>query len=314
MKDKKNVRLASTVLRNRVEDNCAKLFTLTARSPEDLQQMKKDLEDHCNAVRLFLQGYSDSIVTSTLLSSEPKDKLTVLQLCRTAFTGEAILGSDIKFPNLTELTLVDNKQLTEAGLVQLLRVPGDKLTHLWLDGRGTAFTGEALLGANIKFPNLTELTLVDNKQLTDAGLVQLLRVPGEKLTHLMLNGTAFTGEALLGANIKFPNLTMLALTNNKQLTGAGLVAVLNLPGEKLRFLGLFCLHFSADVTDLSALKFPALEELSLLFCEHLTRARLLVLLRLSRLNLRRLEVQHSNLQVSMDDDEIIGLCPNVTIL
>ena len=182
MKDKKNVRLASTVLRNRVEDNCAKLFTLTAKSPEDLQQMQKDHEDHCNAVRLFLQGYSDSIVTSTLLSSEPKDKLTVLQLCRTAFTGEALLGANIKFPNLMYLMLEDNKQLTDAGLVQLLKVPGDKLTHLWLEG--TAFTGEALLGANIKFPNLTMLALSNNKQLTGAGLVAVRNNNKEPLNPL----------------------------------------------------------------------------------------------------------------------------------
>ena len=217
------------------------------------------------------RGFTNTLGLGALLQMAGQN-LTYLNLSYTQFTGEGLTGLALKFPQLVTLDLHGCYRLTDAGLKEILLMPGEKLTDLNLSF--TQFTGQGLTGLALNFPQLVKLNLEGCRRLTDAGLKEILLMPGEKLTNLNLHYTGVTGQGLTGLALKFPQLEQLDLEGCERLTDAGLKEILLMPGEKLINLNLSRNKVTGQGLTGLALKFPQLVKLDLLGCHRLTDAGL----------------------------------------
>ena len=216
-------------------------------------------------------GFTDTLGLGALLQMAGQN-LTYLSLSYIQFTGEGLTGLALNFPQLVKLNLGGCRRLTDAGLKEILLMPGEKLTDLNLSC--TEFTGQGLTGLALKFPQLEQLDLEGCERLTDAGLKEILLMPGEKLTDLNLSDNMLTGNGLAGLALKFPQLKSLNLELCHRLTDAGLKEILLMPGEKLTDLNLSYNMLTGNGLAGLALKFPQLESLNLQRCDRLTDAGL----------------------------------------
>jgi len=186
---------------------------------------------------------------------------------------------------LKAINLGPLKFLEEKDLGRLLRKCGHLLRSLTVVS--SDITGESL-GQAEQTSKLETLVLEWCRQLTDSGLLNLLRLSQKSLKKLSLKSAAISGEGLSELTGRLSKLEYLDLGGCEQVQDTGLVHLLNLSGPNLKILGLESTGVTGE--GLSALAEPLakLESLDLDVCEQLTDTGLLNLVRLSSQSLKRL--------------------------
>merc|ERR1740128_428714 len=180
MEDIKSLRLCSRWMKERVE---LKFLILTARSEEDILEMKKF---HLEPEKLNLGG-CDELTNTDLLQLLAKCSATLkhLNLDSTWISGEGMESVPV-LKQLETLNLYDCGQLTKSGLLQLLAKCTATLKDMNLSRTG--ISGEGLESVPV-LEQLETLNLAYCGFLTNTGLLQLLAKCSATLKHLNLNGT-----------------------------------------------------------------------------------------------------------------------------
>ena len=207
------------------------LYITAARSTEQLQQFAE--LPHVRAIDLFLEPqdhHTDRDICQLLASSG--DLFRVLDLNYTTFSGDGLVGLNLKFNKLTKLNLSSCKHLTDKGLREVLRASGPNLKVLQL--YSTDITGEGLMGLDMEFTKLGILNLGACSYLADEGLLELLRLCGPHLTALNLYSTDITGEGVAALDVKFTKLETLHVDCCEYLTDQGLCELLDICGLQLQ--------------------------------------------------------------------------------
>ena len=128
------------------------------------------------------------------------------------------------------------------------------------------FDKDSFFQGVLQLSNLEKLH-IEYVVVSEKGLICLLKLPGTKLKDLTLRNnrfTSFNGIALAESNLIFPHLEDLMLEFGKQLTANSLVALLNIPGDKLKQLEIlvsYSIHFPALLSPESGQKYPLLHTL-----------------------------------------------------
>merc|ERR1740128_392810 len=216
MEDIKSLRLCSRWMKERVE---LKFLILTARSEEDILEMKKF---HLEPEKLNLGG-CDELTNTSLLQLLAKCSATLkdMNLEGTGISGEGLES----VPVLKQLETLNlggyHGQLTNTGLLQLLAKCSATLEYLDLEGTG--ISGEGL--KSVPALKLKKLDVSACLNLTNTGLLQLLAKCTATLEHLDLSYTRISGEGLDSVPV-LEKLETLDLTNCRNLTKTGLLQLL----------------------------------------------------------------------------------------
>ena len=144
-----------------------------------------------NLEKLILKGCKNLKDEGLKISGS---KLRVLDLSDTDITGIGLEEGDYCLTSLETLNLANCQELTDGGLVKILRISGSKLIVLTL--ADTNITGMGLEKEVKALPMLENLKLSFCCNLTNEGLVEILRISGNKLRVLNLFGNRITGLAL----------------------------------------------------------------------------------------------------------------------
>jgi len=312
IQDKKNLRLSSIELKERIEDNCKELLIFTSR-PGDVNLGR--INKRAAAIRLkFHQEQSESVLRS--LYQVTASKLLSIDLVGCELDENALLESGLKFANLQELSLEFSIQVTNTGLeALLLQLPRHKLTRLKI--KDIQFTQQASLCLpGLRFPNLQVLEVENVWKLSEPGLCELLQLPGDKLRHLAIGVNGLTGEHLASLQLIFPNLKHLSIDFGKKMGENGLRSLLQMPGALLNFVYFGLIKFSQfDLNWLARLKFPRLESMVIENCRHLDRSRLLELVSLGGNGLKRIELIGTyEFSIRQEDADLLRVCPQVKLV
>ena len=154
--------------------------------------------------------------------SRSKQNLRVLSLNCSSITGIGLEEGVNSLPNLEKLILKGCKNLKDEGLKEILKISGSKLRVL--DLSDTDITGIGLEEGDYCLTSLETLNLANCQELTDGGLVKILRISGSKLIVLTLADTNITGMGLEKEVKALPMLENLKLSFCCNLTDEGLVA------------------------------------------------------------------------------------------
>ena len=126
------------------------------------------------------------------------------------------------------------RELTDQGLFQLLSLCGDDLETLNIECTGV--TCSILSIENLPHNQTLNSLNCSSTSLVDSGLVQLLRLWGNTLTHLDIDDSDITGEGLLELEVCcLPCIEDLSLSC-KNLSDDGLVKFLKLCGKTVKSL------------------------------------------------------------------------------
>ena len=177
--------------------------------------------------------------------------LNHLDLSYTITSGAGLSELREKFPNLRILILMGCFHLTDQGLFIILNMCGAALNHLGVSGRNISGAGAGLSVFQEKFQNLEILQMFSCENLTDEGLLDILKMCGEALKQLDVSETFVSGAALSALQDRFPNLENIMMNKCKNLTDQGLTDILNMCGERLQML---------DIRD-TGVSFPLVESL-----------------------------------------------------
>lgn len=126
--------------------------------------------------------------------------LTELDISHTNVTGESLVDCTSSLANVKKLDCSFAFDLTDQGLFQLLSLCGDDLETLNIEC--TDVTCNMLSIENL--PHIQTLNSLNcsSTSLDDSGLVQLLRLWGNTLTHLDIDDTDITGEGVDGIEVR----------------------------------------------------------------------------------------------------------------
>lgn len=124
------------------------------------------------------------------------------------------------FPNQESLNLTGCRNLTDEGLVEILKISGSKIRRLNLSQ--TRITGTGFHHAGVKsLAYLETLKRSGCSKLTDGGLAEMVRKPKSELGDLNLKQAK-----------SLPCLETLNLSYCYKLTGEGLGEILTISGSK----------------------------------------------------------------------------------
>ena len=126
----------------------------------------------------------------------------------------------------------DTIQLTEKGLLEILRHCGGNLKSLSF--QGTNVTCESL--SYLESLPFIGILNCDDSSLTDSGLLQLLRLCGNTLNFIDLSGTTITGVGISEYLISLPCLEHLICQRCNNLTNDGVLDLLQVCGNTIKTL------------------------------------------------------------------------------
>ena len=198
-------------------------------------------------------------------------QLTSLDVTGSTVTGEGFHVLKDKFSNMEKLCLEKCVGLTQQGLLQILKMCGSRLQDLNISE--TDITGQGLEELQEKFADLKALSLYCCKNVTDQGLLKVLRMCGTKLQDLDITGTNITGQGLEKMQEKFADLKALNLSYCSRLTDQGLLKVLRMCGAKLQDLDISGTDISGQGLEELQEKFADLKALNLRLCRNLRNCR-----------------------------------------
>ena len=219
--------------------------------------------------------------------------LKTLTLKSSIITGEILIKFKGTLPCLEILELISCKQLTNKGLLQIIKLCGSTLRSL--DIQGTNITGENLSEFKGTLPCLENLNMRVCKQLTDYGLMQFLQLCGSTLKSLNLSETNITGENLPEFKGTLPCLENLEMGSCEQLTNKGMLYILELCGSKLRYLNISGTEITGENMSGYKVKLPCLEKMNMRVCKQLTDYGLMKFLQLCGSTLKSLNLSETNI-------------------
>ena len=200
-----------------------------------------------------------------------KDLLRQFEIESDTFSGNGLLGLNLKFPQLETLDLLHCQSLTFEGVRELLRISGPNLKVLKFSLHN--FTEEILAGLDVKFIKLEILAIHDRENLADDQVIcKLLDICGPQLQELDLSATTISGAALAEwmKNHPLDQLKELWLIECRDLTDQGLTELLAISGHQLKQLNISATPISgarlADLMEVHPL--GRLQVLQLYFCEN----------------------------------------------
>merc|ERR1740128_484315 len=280
-KDIKSLRLCSRWMKERVELHFKNFLILTARSEEDILEMKKS---HIEPEKLQMVN-SWSLTNTGLLHILAKCSATLkdMNLCYTGISGEGL--ESVPVLKLEKLDLSYCGNLTNTGLLKLLAKCSATLESLILFG--TRITGEGLDSVPV-LKQLETLNLGECDQLTDTGLLQLLVKSSATLKELYLGNTRISGEGL--ESVPVLKLEVLDLIHCRYLTNTGLLELLAKCTATLKHLEL---HGAILISGEGLESIPVLKQLEILnlrCCDQLTNTSQMQLLAKCSATLKSIEV------------------------
>ena len=160
--------------------------------------------------------------------------LRELKLDGSNITGVGIKRGVRSLPQLEILNLANCEKLIDNGLVEILSISGKKLRYL--DVSYTSITGVGLEERVKSLPNLETLIMADCDELSNGGLVEILRISGSKLRYLDVSWTSVTGVGFKDGVKSLPMLENLKLVFCDELTEEGLQEILSTAGNRLKIL------------------------------------------------------------------------------
>jgi len=290
VQDVKSVRLCSQQLKVRVELHCRKLLVLTARSKEDILQMKT--VQNMLGVKLDLSQHPyirkpDEHICKMLKHAKGLP-VVGLDLSSTRFSGAAgLVRLHNNLQQLEKLHLSNCRNINDAVVQELLTTSGSTLRIL--DLSRTNISDAALAG--VMLPKLEHLDLSDCRNLTDTVVQELLTAIGSTLRILGLGRTNISGAALAG--VMLPKLKHLDLSYCSNLTDTGVQELLITSGSTLTWLALRW----TDISDaaLAGVMLPKLEHLDLSNCSNLADTGVQELLTTSGSTLTWLDLGGTNI-------------------
>ena len=150
----------------------------------------------------------------------------------------------------------------------ILSMFGGGLKHLTRSG--TKISGQGLSALHEKCTKLEQLDLQWCTDLTVFGLANILIVCGAGLRHLDLSDTNIVELGLSTVQGKFVSLEKLNLPWCTSVTDEGLADILNVCGERLKYLDISGLKISGERFSIFQKKYKNLEVLYLQRCTNLT--------------------------------------------
>ena len=219
-------------------------------------------------------------------------QLKYLNIGQTNITGEMFALRQHNFSKMENLNMSGCSNLTDRGLLNLLRSFGQQLKYL--DLSDTNITGAGLALYKKALSNLERLNLHGCTNLTVRCLKDAISVSIYNLTSLDLSNTNITGEELDKFTLNIPNLMILNLRNCKELTDKGLFKVLNMIGHQLKSLDLSDTNITAEQLIGMNMKIPMLQSLNLSNCKELTDKGLAELLKISALTFNQIDLAGTN--------------------
>jgi len=270
IEDKKKLRLCCNTLSERIEELDHDILILTARSGPDLREIAR--LPHVKGIRLNLAFTLRSTGGVPDLLSLSASVLRSLDLSGTRVTGQELAGSTIQLAELNTLNLASCELLTDAGLSDIFNVCGHQLQSL--DISDTNITGRRLCEADAKLKRLENLNISRCCLFAWTDQIQLLSITGSGLITLDLSMTGMTGEGLTDPDLRLTSIERLNLSRCKQLTDAGLIAILRIVGAHLRTLDLFGTRITGQGLADCLLKFPNLKNIYMDDCQNLSQAAL----------------------------------------
>ena len=219
-------------------------------------------------------------------------QLKYLNIGQTNITGEMFALRQHNFSKMENLNMSGCSNLTDRGLLNLLRSFGQQLKYLDLSDTNITWEGLALYKKALS--NLERLNLHGCTNLTVRCLKDAISVSIYNLTSLDLSNTNITGEELDKFTLNIPNLMILNLRNCKKLTDKGLFKVLNMIGHQLKSLDLSDTNITAEQLIGMNMKIPMLQSLNLSNCKELTDKGLAELLKISALTFNQIDLAGTN--------------------
>jgi len=163
-----------------------------------------------------------------------RSNLRELKLDGSNITGVGIKRGVRSLPQLEILNLANCEKLIDNGLVEILSISGKKLRYL--DVSYTSIIGVGLEERVKSLPNLETLIMADCDELSNGGLVEILRISGSKLRYLDVSWTSVTGVGFKDGVKSLPMLENLKLAFCDELTEEGLQEILSTAGNRLKIL------------------------------------------------------------------------------
>ena len=186
-------------------------------------------------------GLQDVLSLPNLTSIEIKRKMKPMpvQLLTLQSTYLTTLGLyNMNIPETSILSLLDsctsnlrvinfplNKNITDLVLLKIFKKFGNSLKTL--DLSRTKVTGDTLSGITETLPKITELTFCACYELTDTGLLNLVRLGGMTLVIMnIVDARMITGEKLMEYEGTLPCLETFHFYGNGGLTDKGKISLI----------------------------------------------------------------------------------------
>ena len=186
-----------------------------------------------------------------------RSNLRELNLVGSNITGVGIKRGVKSLPNIETLNLDSwiPGIPTNDGLVEILSISGSKLRYL--DVSWSSITGVELVEGVESLPNLETLIMSGCEELSNGGLVEILRISGSKLRYLDVSWTSITGVGFEEGVKSLPMLEKLVLLQCDELSKEGLLEILSIAGNRLKTVQLYGNNFSHKITKTLRLQYPS---------------------------------------------------------
>ena len=182
-------------------------------------------------------------------------KLKVLDISQTNITGQGFKDEVISLPMLEKLNMGECYNLTDGGLKEILRISGSSIRVL--DVSSTNITEQGFKDG-VSLPMLERLNLEECDNLTDRGLKEILRISGSSIRVLDVSRTRITGQGFKDG-VSLPMLEKLHLRECGQLIDSGLLEILRISGNRLKFVNVAANRMSTAVRSTLSIKYPSVE-------------------------------------------------------
>ncbi|XP_023326053.1 uncharacterized protein LOC111699580 [Eurytemora carolleeae] len=182
-----------------ITPGCGPAFNYLVEKHEELESIRIGFVKHENE---YENKDQDEIVLRTLSHNNLKS-ITIYGMKN---TGDITGRLPSTLPNLEKLQLTaDCDELSNGGLVEILRISGSKLRYL--DVSWTSVTGVGFKDGVKSLPMLENLKLVFCDELTEEGLQEILSTAGNRLKILCVNGERISAVCIETLRILLFNLS-----------------------------------------------------------------------------------------------------------
>ena len=271
-----------------ITPGCGPVFNYLVEKHEELESISIWFVEHEDKDENKDQ---DEIVLTSLSHNNLK---SIIFYCMKN-TGDITGRLPSTHPNLEKLQLADWHELSDKGLMKILRRYRSNLRELNLVGSN--ITGVGIMRGVKSLPHLEFLNLASCNWLIDHGLVEMLTISRSRLRDLDLSSNrSITGIGLKKGVKSLPNLESLDLNCCSNLTDGGLVEILILSWTKLRYLDVSKTSITGIGLKDGVKSLPNLETLILYRCKELVDGGLVEILRISGSKLSYLNVSRTSIK------------------